>query len=616
MKQRIGALLLALVLALACAAPALAAEENDTAVQTIRALGIMIGDENGNMNLSGNVTRAQFAKLLVASSRYRDSISPDGTGYSLYRDLKNDHWASEYIRIAAQEGWMTGYTDSTFRPENTITLEEVCAASLRLLGYDTSTLAGSFPYAHLSKASAIGLRDGFNCVRGQQMTRGDCAQLIYNLFSAQTASGQVYGTTLGIAMRDGKVDYLAVLMDKLSGPYVAAAGAALPFAPLTIYRDGKASAFATLNLNDVYYYSAGMRSVWIYTKRASGKIEAVAAANGTPSTVTVSGKTYTIDGADAAYRLSALAGTSTGSYVTLLLGMDDKVAGVLSGSEVSGSYYGVVRSSSRSASADRAAVQTEVEVYCTDGTIRTFFTARDAEFRAGSMVAVTVSGGGVDVHSATATGISGRVNSSATRIGEIALAENVRIIDVAPNGSVAVVERARLAGVLLQGDAVRLCARSTTGEITDLILNDVTGDTWTYGLLTEINDLSVLPDIRVAYLCTIDGKSTTVQSTKNKYPVETGGVAIRYDLNGALQSMQQISRCSLQALSGTVAYSEDRAISVAENVQVYLRQNGYLYLTELSAVNAGDYALTGWYDGFGNAAGGRIRIIVAEPKAG
>ena len=113
----------------------------------------------------------------VAASKYRDSVSPDGTGYSLYRDVKNDHWASEYIRIAAQEGWMTGYTDSTFRPENTITLEEVCASTLRLLGYTGADLAGSFPYAHLSKASALGLRDGLDAVRGQAMTRLDCARL-------------------------------------------------------------------------------------------------------------------------------------------------------------------------------------------------------------------------------------------------------------------------------------------------------------------------------------------------------------------------------------------------------------------------------------------------------
>ena len=53
---------------------------------------------------------------------------------------------------------MTGYTDGTFRPDETVKLEEACAAVLKLLGYDTSALAGSFPSAQLSKAAALGLR--------------------------------------------------------------------------------------------------------------------------------------------------------------------------------------------------------------------------------------------------------------------------------------------------------------------------------------------------------------------------------------------------------------------------------------------------------------------------
>ena len=53
---------------------------------------------------------------------------------------------------------MTGYTDGTFRPDQTVKLEEACSAVLKLLGYDSASLAGSFPSAQLSKAAALGLR--------------------------------------------------------------------------------------------------------------------------------------------------------------------------------------------------------------------------------------------------------------------------------------------------------------------------------------------------------------------------------------------------------------------------------------------------------------------------
>ena len=612
MKKRIGALLLALAL-LACAVPAYAVTEDSAAIRTVRALGIMIGDEYGNMNLSGDVTRAQFAKMLVAASKYRDSVSPDGTGYSLYRDLKNDHWASEYIRIAAQEGWMTGYTDSTFRPENPITLEEVCASTLRLLGYDTASLGGSFPYAHLSKASALGLREGIDAVRGQNMTRGDCAQFIYNLFSAQTASGQVYGTTLGLTIRDGEVDYLTVLMDKLTGPCIAVSGETLSFTPITVYRDGKESSFTALNPNDVYYYNAGLRSLWIYTKRASGKLEAVTLSGDTPSAVTLSGKSYVIGGTDAAYRLSALGGMPTGSYVTLLLGMDDKVAGVLSGAAVNETYYGVVQSAVKSASEDRAAVQTEVRLFCSDGVTRSFVTERDASPAVGSIVAVSVSSAGADVHGVSA-GLSGRVSADGRRIGESALADGAEILDCASDGTAVTLSPARLAGAELSAGDVLYYTRSAAGEIDRLFLNDFTGDTWTYIYLTEVNDPSSALGSNVRYTYVSQGKTASFSGGGIEYGVGTGGAAIRYEADGSIRSMRQLSDMAIRRIENETAFSDDGGRRLAENVQVYLRQNGAYYLTELSAINPYDYRLTGWYDNFSGRAGGQIRILIAAAR--
>ena len=510
---------------------------------------------------------------------------------------------------------MTGYTDSTFRPENTITLEEVCASTLRLLGYDGSALAGSFPYAHLSKASALGLRDGLDCVMGQAMTRRDCARLIYNMFSAQTAAGQTYGTTIGLTIRDGEVDYISVLMDKLSGPYVAAAGTALPFTPITVFRDGEASAFASLNVGDVYYYNAGLRSVWIYTKRVSGKIESITASGGTPSAVTVAGKSYAVGSTDAAWQLSALSGASTGSYVTLLLGMEDKVAGVLSGSAVSDSFYGVVQAVSKSAAEEKAAVQTQLTVFCTDGETRSFVLPGSLSYEPGRIVLVSVKSAGAEVRSAGVTNLTGRVSADGTRIGNEALAANVQILDVTADGDAAVISPERIAGMTLEYGDVEFCTRNAAGEIDRLILNDLTGDTWTYAFLAGLDDRSVnwlLTDVTYTYV--IEGKTTTLHSSNVKYSVEPGGIAIRYEPTGAIRTMTSLETASLTGLENGVAATADGAISIAEDVQVYLRQGASLYLTKLSDINAWDYKLEAWYDDFSCPAGRLIRIIVATEK--
>ena len=133
MKKRFLSILLAVCTAaslLSVPAGAAVAAADSGEVQTVRALGILTGDSAGNLNLSGCVTRAQFAKMLVCASQYKDSVG-DGEGVSLFKDVKSDHWASRYIKVAVDEGWMTGYTDGTFRPSQTITLEQACATVLR-----------------------------------------------------------------------------------------------------------------------------------------------------------------------------------------------------------------------------------------------------------------------------------------------------------------------------------------------------------------------------------------------------------------------------------------------------------------------------------------------------
>ena len=82
MKKRFLSILLAVCMAaslLSVPAGAAVAAADSGEVQTVRALGILTGDSAGNLNLSGCVTRAQFAKMLVSASQYKDSVG-DGEG--------------------------------------------------------------------------------------------------------------------------------------------------------------------------------------------------------------------------------------------------------------------------------------------------------------------------------------------------------------------------------------------------------------------------------------------------------------------------------------------------------------------------------------------------------
>ena len=489
MKKRILAFLLAVSIAVSVLVlPVSAASINNTALQTAITLGaVPTGQE-----LGANVTRGAFAKMLVSFSTYRESVDAQGTVGTLYRDVPgNSQWAP-YIRIAVQQGWMNGYTDGSFRPDNTVTLEEACAAVLKLLSYKTTDLTGSFPQAQLNKAQQIGLRDQLTCTQGQAMTYEQCTLLLYNALRANTASGSAYGSSLGFTVSNGQVDTSSVLLKSRKGPFVAEEGTQLPFTPVSVYRNDKTSASAELNKYDVYYYSESLQTVWIYTRRAAGRITAVSPSASAPTALTVAGSTYSLGSAAVASKISTLNGGGVGEVVTLLLGMDNEVADVITGEEADSVFYGVVQTANRSLVEDNGAdVLQKISVMCTDGIIRTVNIDKSLNYPTGWLVEISVTPEGEQVTAIESKSVSGTINETATALGDYALADDVQILDTTSEGLAGTVRPSRIAGTKLNALTVRYYTLNEQGQIDRLILNDVTGDLWKYGVLDDVKNLAV-----------------------------------------------------------------------------------------------------------------------------
>ena len=489
MKKRILAFLLAVSIAVSVLVlPVSAASINNTALQTAITLGaVPTGQE-----LGANVTRGAFAKMLVSFSTYRESVDAQGTVGTLYQDVPGTSQWAPYIRIAVQQGWMNGYTDGSFRPDNTVTLEEACAAVLKLLSYKTTDLTGSFPQAQLNKAQQIGLRDQLTCTQGQAMTYEQCTLLLYNALRANTASGSAYGSSLGFTVSNGQVDTSSVLLKSRKGPFVAEEGTQLPFTPVSVYRNDKASASAELNKYDVYYYSESLQTVWIYTRRAAGRITAVSPSASAPTALTVAGSNYTLGSSAVASKISSLNGGGVGEVVTLLLGMDNEVADVITGEEADSVFYGVVQTANRSLVEDNGAdVLQKISVMCTDGIIRTVNIDKSLNYPTGWLVEISVTPEGEQVTAIESKSVSGTINETATALGDYALADDVQILDTTSEGLAGTVRPSRIAGTKLNALTVRYYTLNEQGQIDRLILNDVTGDLWKYGVLDDVKNLAV-----------------------------------------------------------------------------------------------------------------------------
>lgn len=80
---------------------------------------ILEGYEDGTFWPEQPVTRAEFAAI---ASRF-DNLTESGS--NIFYDVTADHWAAKYIGSAYAKGWIKGYADESFKPENFISRAEV-----------------------------------------------------------------------------------------------------------------------------------------------------------------------------------------------------------------------------------------------------------------------------------------------------------------------------------------------------------------------------------------------------------------------------------------------------------------------------------------------------------
>lgn len=222
--------------------------------------------------------------------------------------------------------------DGTFRPENTVKLEEAVIISLKLLGYTNDDFKGSYPESQLAKYHEIDLDTGMTASRGDTLTRLDCMRLLYNTLCTKTKSGAVYCTTLGYTTdADNTIDYLALLSADMTGPYVTTGGSIsskvsfIGHPNAVFYRDGKLSTLSAVSDYDVYYYSNKLKTVWCYTDKEFGKIDSVNPNRETPQSVTLGSANYSLT-PTAAKKLTNAGGIGKDDYVMLMLDKDGAVA--------------------------------------------------------------------------------------------------------------------------------------------------------------------------------------------------------------------------------------------------------------------------------------------------
>lgn len=227
------------------------------------------------------VTRAEFARMLVNASTYRDYL-PASSAVSVYADVPKTSEYAASIRIAAEQKWMVGYLGGQFRPDQPITLQEAVRGILGLLGYSNEDFTGDTSGARMSKYYALELNSEVDRKPNEILTRNDCVNLFYNLLKTEDKTGKAYGTVLGCEINsDGEVNPMGLADNNLKGPKLIPKGRQLgdyvPFnvQQATIFVDGEASSYESLKsvLSGSYvvvYYNTTAKTIWAYVADDDG----------------------------------------------------------------------------------------------------------------------------------------------------------------------------------------------------------------------------------------------------------------------------------------------------------------------------------------------------------
>ena len=157
-------------------------------VDTLVALGVIDGYEDGSFRPDDTVTRAEMAKMIYTVRTGRSDASAYNDDATSFTDITS-HWARGYIKYCQSMGIIAGKSVTSFDPDNTVTTQEAAKMLLVTLGYNAERAGlegASWGQKTTALADENGLLEDVNCGTTQGMPRQYAAQLIFNAVNAPT----------------------------------------------------------------------------------------------------------------------------------------------------------------------------------------------------------------------------------------------------------------------------------------------------------------------------------------------------------------------------------------------------------------------------------------------
>ena len=182
-------------------------KQNEEAIEVLKTVGIMVGDENGKFNPDAKVTRNEMA---VVMCNLLDYTVASYKGTSPFTDVPE--WAEPYVAACYTNGITSGYDAKTYGGSDTVTTGQAALMLLKALGYfQYSADFGSDWLVETTKnGSTAGLFDGVATGAKEALTRNDVAQMVLNALEADLVKAEKNGSDVqvgDIVISGGKATY-------------------------------------------------------------------------------------------------------------------------------------------------------------------------------------------------------------------------------------------------------------------------------------------------------------------------------------------------------------------------------------------------------------------------
>ena len=191
----------------AAAFPDVEENHNVEAIEVLKAVNVMIGDDNGNFGPDDPVNRAQMAvvmaNLLNLDYNYYE-------GQSTFKDVPS--WAVPYVAACYANGIVSGYNSYTYGSGDGVTAVQAASMMMRALGYFkyTEDYKDGFELVTVRQGTEIGIFDGINAANNAALTRNDVARMALNALESEMVSftgtpGTTYTASNGETLSIGYV---------------------------------------------------------------------------------------------------------------------------------------------------------------------------------------------------------------------------------------------------------------------------------------------------------------------------------------------------------------------------------------------------------------------------